>query len=81
MIYNANEYTYVNPYHQGKVGYINKMDKSLKMPFLKVLQNQVQMMKPAHADEPDVDDEEIQISDNIELSSAVVSMSNIGEQV
>jgi len=69
----------LNSYHQGKVGYINKFDKSLKMPFLNVLNNHLNSTKPVHIDEPEVDESEIVISDNIELRSAVVSMSNIGE--
>ena len=80
MIYNINGYTYTNSYHEGKVGYINKFDKSLKLPFLNVLQNQLQAIKPNHIDETEIDESEIQISDNVELSSAVVSMSNIGDQ-
>ena len=79
MSYYIGERNYISLYHEGKVGYINKFDKSLKMPFLGVLQNQLQMIKPAHLDEPDVDESEIKISDNVELSSAVVSMSKIAE--
>jgi len=79
MSYNVSGYTYTSPYHTGKVGYINKFDKSLKIPFLNVLHNQLQSTKPNHIDEPDVDDSEIVISDNIELSSAVVSMSDLGD--
>ena len=77
MSYSIGQYNYISSYHQGKVGYVNKFDKSIKMPFLNVLQNQPQMIKPAHIDEPDVDESEIELSDNIELSSAVVSMSEI----
>ena len=80
MSYNIGEYTFVHSYHEGKKGYINKYDKSLKLPFLNVLQNQLQNIKPAHINEPDVDESEIRISDNVELSSAVVSMTNLGNQ-
>ena len=79
MSYSINQYNYVSSYHEGKVGYINKFDKSVKMPFLNVLQNQSQMIKPALSDEPDIDESEIEISDNIELSSAVVAMSNMSD--
>jgi len=79
MSYYVGGYNNISSYHQGKVDYINKFDKSLKMPFLNVLYNQLSNIKPVHIDEPEVDDSEIVISDNIELSSAVVSMSNIGE--
>jgi len=80
MINNVGGYTYTNPYHEGKVGYINKFDKSLKIPFLNVLYNNMHNNRPNHVNEPDVDGSEIVISDNVELSSAVVSMSNIGDQ-
>jgi len=79
MSYSINQYNYISSYHEGKAGYINKFDKSVKIPFLKVLQNQSQMIKPAHIDEPDVDESEIEISDNIELSSAVVSLSSMSD--
>ena len=81
MSYSIGEYTYINSYHEGKKGYVNKFDKSLKSPFLNVLHNHLPNNKPAHIDEPDVDYSEIAISDNIELSSAVVSMSDVGGQV
>ena len=77
MSYSVGEYNYISSYHEGKAGYINKFDKSVKIPFLKVLQNQSQMIKPAHIDEPEIDEAELELSDNIELSSAVVSMSDM----
>ena len=80
MSYNVSGYVYTNSYHEGKVGYINKYDKSLKLPFISVLNNHLPNIKPLHIDEPEVDDSEIAISDNVELSSAVVGMSNIGNQ-
>ena len=80
MSYNITGYTSTHPYHEGKVGYINKFDKSIKLPFLNVLQNQLQSIKPAHIDEPELDDSEIVVSDNIELSSAVVGLSEISSQ-
>ena len=77
MSYSVGEYNYISSYHQGKVGYVNKFDKSVKLPFLNVMQNQTQIIKPAHMDEPEVDTSELELSDNIELSSAVVSMSDM----
>jgi len=79
MSYSVGEYNYISSYHQGKVGYVNKFDKSVKLPFLNVMQNQTHMIKPAHIDEPDVDSSEIELSDNIELSSAVVSSSSMSD--
>jgi len=79
MSYSIGEYNYISSYHQGKVGYVNKFDKSVKLPFLNVMQNQSQIIKPAHMDEPDVDESEIELSDNIELSSAVVSRSSMSD--
>ena len=80
MSYSVGEYSYIHSYHEGKKGYVNKFDKSLKMPFFNVMQNHLVSIRPAHNDEPDVDDSEIAISDNIELSSAVVSASDIDNQ-
>jgi len=80
MSYSIGEYTYINSYHEGKKGYINKLDKSLKMPFLNVMQSNMHNIKPTHIVEPDVDDSEVVISDNVELSSAIVSMSDVGDQ-
>jgi len=80
MSYGIGEYTYINSYHEGKKGYINKFDKSLKSPFLNVLNNHLPNFKPNHIDESDVDESEVVVSDNVELSSAIVSASDIGNQ-
>jgi len=64
-------YNFISSYHEGKKGYIDKYEKSLKLPFLNVLQNHMPLTKPAHIDESDIIDSDISISDNIELNSAV----------
>ena len=73
MSLNIGGYTYINSYHEGKKGYVNKFEKSLKMPFLSVLQNHMPGVRPVQDDEIKIDDSELNVSDKIELSSAVVS--------
>ena len=80
MSYGIGEYTYINSYHEGKKGYINKFDTSLKSPFLNILSNHLPNFKPNNIDESDVDESEVVVSDNVELSSAIVSASDIGNQ-
>jgi len=77
MSYINTNLNYTNPYHEGKKGYVNKFEKSLKMPFLNVLHNQLPVNKPAHIDESDIKDTDIAVSDNIELSSAVTGASEV----
>ena len=72
MINNINNYTGLNMYHEGKTGYVNKFEKSLKIPFLSVLHNHLPNNKVALIDELETDDSDFAISDSIELSSAVV---------
>ena len=79
MSYNIGDYTYIHSYHEGKKGYVNKFEKSLKSPFLKVLHTHLPNIKPAHVDEPEIDESDIAVSDNIELSSAVVSASDASD--
>ena len=76
MSYNIGEYTYTSSYHEGKKGYVNKFEKSLKMPFMKVLHNHLPSIIPINKDDLKPDDSEIAVSDNVELSSAVVRASN-----
>ena len=71
MSYINTNTNYTSSYHEGKKGYINKFEKSLKMPFLNVLYNHLPINKPANIDESDINDTDIAVSDNIELSSAV----------
>jgi len=83
MIFTINNHFDMNYNTVTKQTYINSDDKSLKLPFVKVLINNIPHFKTLHADELKLDDSELSVSDNIELSSAVtgaaeVSGSNIG---
>jgi len=69
-------YSSVHPYHEGKKGYVNKFEKSLKLPFLNVMQNNLPALKPDVDVDIKFDDSDIVISENVELSSAVVSATN-----
>jgi len=80
MSYHIGVHSYTGSYRERKVSYINKYDKSLKIPFITALHNQLQILNPAHSSEPDVDENEVEVSDIVELSSAVVGMSDIGTQ-
>jgi len=71
MSYSINDYTYISSYHEGKKGYVNKFEKSVKMPFLSVLNNQLTHIKPALIDDFELDENDLALSDIIELSSAV----------
>ena len=78
MSYSINN-TYTHSYHIGKKGYVNKFEKSLKLPFLNVLSNHMPVAKPLTDNETKVDTSEIVVSDNIELSSAIVSATAVGD--
>ena len=75
MNYNISNYNYISSYHEGKKGYINKFEKSLKLPFLNVLHTHLPGNRPIHANEFEITESDIAISDNIELSSAVTGAS------
>ena len=79
MIYNIGEYTYMSSYHEGKKGYVNKFEKSLKSPFLNVLHNHLPGIKHEHEKEPEINDSDIAVNDKIELSLAVVSASDASD--
>jgi len=78
MSYYIGNYTSVHPYHEGKKGYVNKFEKSLKLPFLNVLQNNLPAARPEMDEDIKFYDSDIVISDNAELSSAVVSATGAG---
>jgi len=59
--------------------YINKFDKSLKLPFYKVLSSNFPGMKPAGNDEIKINDSEIAPSDNIAINSAVVGVAAVSD--
>ena len=78
MSYIVEGNTYVSSYHEGKKGYVNKFEKSLKSPFLNVLHNHLPGVRHTQTDdELKPDDSELNVSDTIELSSAVVSATDI----
>ena len=77
MSYNIVNNTYTHSYHEGKKGYINTYEKSLKLPFLKVLHNHLPSIMPIDKDNLKLDESEIAVSDNVELSSAVVGAYNV----
>ena len=71
MIFTINNHLDVNYNTATKQTYIDSNDKSLKLPFVKVLINNIPHFKTLHADEIKLDESELSVSDNIELSSAV----------
>jgi len=79
MINNISGYssTYNSP--QVDKSYINKFDKSLKLPFYKVLSSNLPGMKPAGDDEIKINDSEIAASDNIAINSAVVGAAAVSD--
>ncbi|MCL2663842.1 MAG: hypothetical protein FWE83_11040 [Oscillospiraceae bacterium] len=79
MSYYIGNYTSVHPYHKGKKGYINKFEKSLKLPFLNVLQNNLPAARPDMDEDIKLNDSDIVISDNVQLSSAVVTATGAGD--
>jgi len=72
-----NMYIYNSPVT--KQTYIDKFDKSLKLPFLSVMNNNVQALRPAQNDEIKPDESDLKISDNVELSSAVTGATEVGK--
>ena len=72
MSYSIDNYTYISSYHEGKKGYVNKFEKSLKLPFLNVLQSNLPAVRPDMDEDIKFDDSDTFISENAELNSAVV---------
>jgi hypothetical protein len=79
MNYYIGNYTSTHPYHEGKKGYVNKFEKSLKIPFLSVLHNNLPAVRPDIDDDIKFNDSDIVISDTAELSSAVVSATSTSD--
>jgi len=79
MSYYIGNYTSTHPYHEGKKGYVNKFEKSLKLPFLNVLQSNLPAVRPDIDNDIKFNDFDIVISDKAELSSAVVSATSAGD--
>ena len=78
MSYIVSDFTYIHSYHEGKKGYIDKHEKSLKLPFMNVLSNHLPQAKPNNNNDLMVDAYDVAINDKIELSSAVVSATDAG---
>ena len=78
MSINTNNNININAVTTTKQTYIDKFDKSLKLPFLSLLQNQLPLIKSVQGDEIKPDDSDFAVSDNVELSSAVTAASPAG---
>ena len=79
MINNIGGYTGTYSSPEANNGYVNKYDKSLKLPFYKALLNNLPNMKPAPDDEVKISSSDIAASDNIAISSAVVGASAVSD--
>jgi len=78
--------SYINGFYTNEIsspvvntGYVNKFEKSLKLPFFNVLYNNMPSSKFAVIDESETDASEVAVSDIVELSSAVVGASNVSD--
>ena len=72
------DYNYLHSYHEGKIGYINQYEKSLKLPFLNVMTSHLPGTRPVDTYDLKIDKSDTAVNDIIELSSAVVSASDAG---
>ena len=79
MSYYIGNYTTVHSYHEGKKGYVNKFEKSLTLPFLNALQHHMPSIQQDIDEDVKLDVSDIVISENAELSSAVVSATGAGD--
>jgi len=78
MDFTINNHINLNYNTVTKQTYIDKYDKSVKMPFVKALANNLPHVKP-YADEVKPDASELAVSDNIELSSAVTGATEVND--
>ena len=76
MSININNYTNINIYSKTAQTYIDKYDKSLKLPFLNVLNNSLPNVNTAQANEIKTDNTVSEVSDTVELSYAVTGTSS-----
>ena len=60
-----------------KQTYIDKFDKSVKIPFLKVLNSNILNTVTTKEEDEKIDTSELAVSDNVELSSAVAGASQV----
>jgi len=79
MIFTINNHLNLNHNTSTKQTYVDQYDKSLKMPYAKVMINNLPHFKTFHADEIKFDDSELNVSDNIELSSAITGAANVSD--
>jgi len=62
-----------------KQTYIDKFDKSLKLPFISVMQNRISGIGLNQSGEQKADNSDYSVLDNVELSSAVTGISPKGD--
>lgn len=79
MIFTINTHFNLNYNTATKQTYIDKYDKSVKLPFATVMINNLPHFKTFHADELKPDESELTLSDNIELSSAITGGTAVGD--
>jgi len=75
MSYYINNYTNINTYQGANRGYINKHEKSLKLPFFSAMQNSMLNTKPAPVEESIPEVTVDNANSRVALSSAVIGAS------
>jgi len=78
MSFRVSDYTNINTYTTANQTYIDKYDKSLKLPFLNILNN-ISNEKTASGNELETDNFVSSESGNIAISSAVVGASPVND--
>jgi len=78
---NNNVTNYTSNYNSpmGNKSYINKYDKSLKLPFYGALINNLSSTRSAQTDEIKIADSDVAASDNISISSAITGASAVSD--
>jgi len=79
MSFRVSDYTNINTYTTANQTYIDKYDKSLKLPFLNILQNNISNEKTASGNESETDSFVSSESGKIAISSAVVRASPVSD--
>jgi len=74
---NITNYTGAYYYTEGKKGYVDKFEKSLKLPFVSALHSHISNVKSADADSIDTDNFDREDSVNIAISSAVTGAMDV----
>jgi len=78
MVFTINNHFNLNYNTVTKQTYIDQYDKSLKLPFVKVMLNNMPHFMTVNNDVK-ADVSELAVSDNIELSSAVTGAANVND--